>query len=41
MTLKTPEDIAPLFVEMAMPSYTRRDEWIAADDWLKAKKRGK
>ena len=37
MTLKTPEDIAPLFVEMAMPSYTRHDEWIAADDWLRAK----
>ncbi|MDP1909493.1 MAG: SDR family NAD(P)-dependent oxidoreductase [Hyphomicrobium sp.] len=41
MTLKTPEDIAPLFVEMATPSYTRHDEWIAADDWLKAKKGGK
>jgi NAD(P)-dependent dehydrogenase (short-subunit alcohol dehydrogenase family) len=37
MTLKTSEDIAPLFVEMAMPSYTRHDEWIAADDWLRAK----
>jgi NAD(P)-dependent dehydrogenase (short-subunit alcohol dehydrogenase family) len=37
LTLKTPEDIAPLFVEMAQSSYARHDEWIAADDWLKAK----
>jgi NAD(P)-dependent dehydrogenase (short-subunit alcohol dehydrogenase family) len=38
MTLKTPEDIAALFVELALPTCQRHDEWIAADDWLKAKK---
>lgn len=35
MTLKTPEDIAPLFVELASPSCTRQTEWISADTWLK------
>lgn len=38
MTLKTPEDIAPLFVELALPSCNRQGEWIAADTWLKARK---
>ena len=37
MTLKTPEDIAPLFVELALPSCERHDEWIGADDWLKTR----
>ena len=36
LTLKTPEDIAPLFLELASPACERRTEWIAADDWLKA-----
>lgn len=35
MTLKTPEDIAPLFLELAAPECRRRTEWIAADSWLK------
>lgn len=34
-TLKTPEDIAPLFLELASPGCSRRSEWIAADAWLK------
>ncbi len=38
MTLKTPEDIAPLFVELASPACTRQGEWVVADDWLKARK---
>jgi NAD(P)-dependent dehydrogenase (short-subunit alcohol dehydrogenase family) len=36
MTLKTPEDIAPLFLELASPACTRHAEWISADAWLKA-----
>jgi NAD(P)-dependent dehydrogenase (short-subunit alcohol dehydrogenase family) len=36
MTLKTPEDIAPLFVELASPACTRQTEWISADAWLKS-----
>jgi NAD(P)-dependent dehydrogenase (short-subunit alcohol dehydrogenase family) len=35
-TLKTPEDIAPLFVELASPACTRHNEWISADAWLKS-----
>ena len=38
MTLKTPEDLAPLFVELASPECTRSGEWIAADAWLKERK---
>lgn len=38
MTIKTPEDIAPMFVEMASPSFTQRDAWLDADAWLKARK---
>ncbi len=41
MTLKTPEDIAPLFVELALPSCDRQAEWIAADDWLNSGKGAK
>jgi NAD(P)-dependent dehydrogenase (short-subunit alcohol dehydrogenase family) len=36
LTLKTPEDIAPLFVELASPACTRQGEWISADAWLKS-----
>lgn len=36
MTLKTPEDIAPLFVELASPACTRQGEWIVADEWMKS-----
>jgi NAD(P)-dependent dehydrogenase (short-subunit alcohol dehydrogenase family) len=35
MTLKTPEDIAPLFVELGAASCTKHGEWINADTWLK------
>jgi NAD(P)-dependent dehydrogenase (short-subunit alcohol dehydrogenase family) len=35
MTLKTPQDIAPLFVELASAACKRQTEWIAADAWLK------
>lgn len=38
MTLKTPEDMAPLFVELASPACTRQAEWISADVWLKSLK---
>jgi NAD(P)-dependent dehydrogenase (short-subunit alcohol dehydrogenase family) len=34
MTLKTPEAIAPLFVEMAAPEYREQGKWIDADEWL-------
>jgi NAD(P)-dependent dehydrogenase (short-subunit alcohol dehydrogenase family) len=34
MTLKTPEDIAPLFVEMTVPEYREQGKWIDADEWL-------
>ena len=37
MTLKTPEDIAPLFVELALPSCNRQGEWIVADEWMKTR----
>jgi NAD(P)-dependent dehydrogenase (short-subunit alcohol dehydrogenase family) len=36
-TLKTPEDIAPLFLELASPECKRQTEWIAADQWLQAR----
>ncbi|MGQ0651203.1 MAG: SDR family NAD(P)-dependent oxidoreductase [Betaproteobacteria bacterium] len=35
MTLKTPEDIAPLFVELGMASCAKSAEWFSADHWLK------
>lgn len=38
MILKTPEDIAPLFVELAMPSCERQGEWINADVWLEERR---
>ena len=38
MTLKTPEDIAPLFVELASPACKRQGEWVVADDWMKTRK---
>ena len=34
MTLKTPESIAPLFVELGLPSCTKQGEWINADKWM-------
>jgi len=37
LTLKTPEDIAPLFVELASPACTQQTEWISADAWLKSR----
>ena len=41
MTLKTPETIAPLFVQLALPSCDRQAEWIDADEWLKSGKGAK
>lgn len=41
MTLKTPESIASLFVELGLPSCQRQGEWINADKWLEAKAGGK
>ena len=38
LTLKTPEDIAPLFLELAAPECGRQGECIAADAWLKERK---
>jgi NAD(P)-dependent dehydrogenase (short-subunit alcohol dehydrogenase family) len=39
MTLKTPEDIAPLFVELASPAFTKSGEWFNADNWFKDQKK--
>jgi NAD(P)-dependent dehydrogenase (short-subunit alcohol dehydrogenase family) len=34
MTLKTPESIAPLFVELGLPTCQKQGEWINADKWM-------
>jgi NAD(P)-dependent dehydrogenase (short-subunit alcohol dehydrogenase family) len=39
MTLKTPEDIAPLFVELASPAFMKSGEWYNADNWFKEQKK--
>jgi NAD(P)-dependent dehydrogenase (short-subunit alcohol dehydrogenase family) len=39
LTLKTPQDIAPLFVELVLPDCARHGERIDANEWL-AKRRG-
>jgi NAD(P)-dependent dehydrogenase (short-subunit alcohol dehydrogenase family) len=39
MTLKTPEDIAPLFVELASPAFSKSGEWFNADNWFKERKK--
>ncbi|MDO9404144.1 MAG: SDR family NAD(P)-dependent oxidoreductase [Polaromonas sp.] len=41
MTLKTPAEIAPLFVELGLASCTLQGEWINADKWLEARKAGR
>ncbi len=41
MTLKRPEDIAPLFVEMASPEYREQGKWVNADDWLASRAKAK
>jgi NAD(P)-dependent dehydrogenase (short-subunit alcohol dehydrogenase family) len=38
MTIKAPEAIVPLFVELCMSSCAKRGEWIDADVWLKSQK---
>ena len=38
MTLKTPEDIAPLFVELAARECQRQGDWINADVWFAERK---
>ena len=40
MTLKTPDEIAPLFVELGLVSCMKQGEWINADKWLEARKAG-
>jgi NAD(P)-dependent dehydrogenase (short-subunit alcohol dehydrogenase family) len=40
MTLKTPEDIAPLFVELAVADCPRQGEVVNADSWLAERRRG-
>lgn len=40
MTLKTPESIVSLFVELGLPSCERQGEWINADKWMEAKNGG-
>lgn len=39
MTLKTPEDIAPLFVELAARDCQRQADWINADLWFDERKK--
>ena len=39
MTIKTPEDIAPLFVELAEAHCQRQGEVVNADTWLAERKR--
>ena len=38
-TLKTPEDIAPLFVELAAAECQRQGDVINADTWLAERKK--
>jgi NAD(P)-dependent dehydrogenase (short-subunit alcohol dehydrogenase family) len=38
MTLKTPDDIAPLFVELATRECQRQGDWINADIWFAERK---
>lgn len=35
LTLKTPEDVVPLFLALALPGCKHQGEWINADAWLK------
>jgi NAD(P)-dependent dehydrogenase (short-subunit alcohol dehydrogenase family) len=39
MTIKTPEDIAPLFVELAAADCQRQGEVVSADAWLAERRR--
>ena len=41
MTLKPPEKLVPLFLELASPSCLRQAEYIRADDWLAASTSGR
>lgn len=41
MTLKPPEKLLPLFLELASPGCTRQGEWISADAWLAAAASGR
>ena len=38
MTLKTPEDIAPLFVELGSRDCQRQGDWVNADVWFAERK---
>ena len=37
MTIKAPDDIAPLFVTLSMPDCQIQGKWIDADEWLSGK----
>lgn len=37
MSIKAPEDITGLFVELAAKECRRQGEWLNADDWLKSR----
>jgi NAD(P)-dependent dehydrogenase (short-subunit alcohol dehydrogenase family) len=39
LTLKTAQDIAPLFVELALPECARHGQLIEADEWLAQRRR--
>ncbi len=41
MSLKAPEKLIPLFLELASPSCLRQGEYIRADDWLAASTSGR
>lgn len=34
MSIKAPDAIAPLFVEMSVPEYKEQGRWVDADEWL-------
>lgn len=34
MSIKAPDAIAPLFVEMSVPEYKEQGKWVDADEWL-------
>jgi NAD(P)-dependent dehydrogenase (short-subunit alcohol dehydrogenase family) len=38
MTIKAPDEIAPLFVEMARADYKGQGQWVDADEWLAKRK---
>ena len=39
MSIKAPDAIAPLFVEMSIPEYKEQGKWVDADEWLARRSR--